>query len=71
MVVELPTAYEHRLRAIADREGRPVSLLVEEAVRNFLEAEAITDLEPSAVGDTQMALARELRDVPEWEEGRD
>lgn len=71
MVVELPNAYEDRLRALANREGRPISLLVEEAVRDYLEAEAITDLEPSAVGEAQMALAHELRDVPEWEPGRD
>lgn len=42
---------------------RSIGPLVEEAVRDHLEAEAITDLEASAVGETQMVLARELREA--------
>jgi hypothetical protein len=43
-----------------------MSALVEDAVRRYLEAAAITDVEPSEVAEAQAALLRELPDVPVW-----
>lgn len=63
MVVELPAAYEERLRDLAEQQGRAVRLLVEDAIRGYLESEAITDLEPATIGETQMILARELESL--------
>lgn len=41
-------------------------MLVEEAVRLYLDAAAITDLDTMDVGATQASLAQELSDIPEW-----
>lgn len=43
-----------------------MGVLVEEAVRDYLEAAAITDLDPAEIAETQVALMGEFRDVPEW-----
>jgi hypothetical protein len=41
--------------------------LVEDAVRQYLEAAAITDVDPNQVADTQAKLLRELPPIPKWE----
>jgi hypothetical protein len=41
--------------------------LIEEAVRLYLEAVAITDLEPHQVADAQTKLLSELPAIPSWE----
>jgi len=41
-------------------------VLVEEAVREYLEAMSITDVDSAEVAETQVALMAELSDVPEW-----
>jgi len=64
--IELSTSVEEQLRKLAARQGRDVRALVEDAVRQYLEAAAITDVEPSEVAEAQAALLGELRDVPSW-----
>jgi hypothetical protein len=43
-----------------------VRTLVEEAVRQYLESAAITDLEPTQVAEAQAALLGELPDFSDW-----
>ncbi len=65
MTVELTGTVEEQLRDLASRQGRNISLLVEEAVRGYLEAAAITDLDPAEVAEAQVALIGELGEIPE------
>lgn len=69
MTVELTGRVETQLRDLASKQGRNVNALVEEAVREYLEAAAITDLEPSEVAETQAALIGELGELSEWKDG--
>jgi len=66
MTIELARSVEQQLRELASRQGRDVGVLVEEAVREYLVAVAITDLDSAEIAETQVALMGELRDVPEW-----
>lgn len=66
MSVELSSSIEAQLRNLAIRQGRKVSALVEDAVRQYIEAAAITDVEPAEVAEAQATLLRELSDVPVW-----
>ncbi|HEX9732407.1 MAG TPA: hypothetical protein VGG06_10520 [Thermoanaerobaculia bacterium] len=66
MTIELASSVEERLRDLASRQGRDVGVLVEEAVREYLEAMSITDVDSAEVAETQVALMAELSDVPEW-----
>ena len=61
MTIELPATIEDQLLDLATRQGRLPAALVEEAVREYLEAVSITDLEPADVAEAQMALVSELR----------
>ena len=70
MTIELPGIVEGPLRNLAERQKRDVNTLVAEAVRQYLEAEAITDLDPSQVAEAQLALAGELQGVVPWQGGR-
>jgi predicted transcriptional regulator len=67
--IELPGSVEEQLRTLAESQGRDVSVLVEEAVRQYLEAAAITDLDANAVADAQAALLGELPHIPDWKTG--
>ena len=69
MSIELPGTVEEQLRTLAETQGRDVRVLVEEAVRQYLDAAAITDLDASAVADAQAALIGELPRIPDWETG--
>jgi len=69
MVIELGNV-ERELRDLAQKQGRDVQVLIEEAVREYLEAAAITDVDTAEVAETQEALVTELRGVPEWKGGR-
>ena len=60
MSIELPGSIEEQLRKLAAKQGRDVRTLVEEAVRQYLEAVAITDLDATQVAETQAALLGEL-----------
>ena len=66
MAIDLPGNVEEQLRNLAAKQGRDVPTLVEEAVRQYLDFTAITDLDASDVGDTQTALLDELATLPDW-----
>ena len=69
MTIELPRSVEEPLRDLARRQDREVGALVEDAVRQYLEAAAITDLEPAEVAESQAALVGELSGIPAWKAG--
>jgi predicted transcriptional regulator len=71
MTIELKGSVEEQLRDLAGKQGRDIGLLVEEAVQDYLDAAAITDLDGSEVAETQVALIGELREVPDWNGGRE
>jgi hypothetical protein len=71
MTIELTGRVEEQLRDLAGKQGRDIGVLVEEAVQDYLDAAAITDLDSSAVAETQMALLGELHEVPGWNGGRE
>src|SRR5436305_10483479 len=63
MSIELPAQVEEQLRNLAARQKRDIGSLVGEAIRQYLEAEAITDLDAADVAEAQLALVGELRGV--------
>ena len=66
MSIELPIGVEEQLRGLAATQGRDVVELVEEAVRQYLEAIAITDVAADEVADAQAALIAELPKISDW-----
>ena len=66
MSIELSGSVEQQLRALAAKQGRDVRTLAEEAVRQYLDAAAITDLDAADVADAQDALISELSDISAW-----
>jgi len=71
MTIELAANVERQLRELAMSQRREIGALVEEAIRQYLEGEAITDLTAAEIADTQLALAAELPAVPAWSKGRE
>jgi len=71
MTIELPATVEKELRHLAVVQSRDIGELVEEAVRQYLDSSAITDLDADQVAETQMALVGELQGIPEWKAGRE
>ena len=69
MTIDLTGRVEEQLRDLALRQGRDISVLVEEALQEYLAAAAITDLDPAAVAESQVAMLGEFRGVPEWKGG--
>lgn len=69
MTIKLPNVVEDELRSLAVKQGRDVEALVEDAVRQYLEAVAITDLDSAQVAETQTALISELPNAPDWKVG--
>lgn len=69
MSIDLPGSVEEQLRTLAARQGRDVRALVEEAIRQYLEATAITDLDANDVAEAQAALLGELPHLPDWKAG--
>lgn len=69
MTIELANTVEEQLRALAMRQGRAITALVEEAIQEYLVAAAITDLAMAEIAETQVALLPELQGLPEWEDG--
>jgi len=63
MSIELPGSVEEQLRKLAAKQGRDVCALVEEAIRQYLEASAITHLDATQAAETQAALLGELPHV--------
>lgn len=71
MTIELASTVEEQLRALAVRQGRAIAALVEEALLEYLVAASITDLSAAEIAETQIALAGELRGLPDWEGSAD
>jgi predicted transcriptional regulator len=67
--IELPGTVEQQLRTLAAKQGRDVRALVEEAIRQYLEAAAITDLNADDVAEAQAALLCELPHFRDWKAG--
>ena len=70
MTIELPGSVEGPLRDLARKQDRDIGALVEDAVRQYLEAAAITDLDSAEVAESQAALVSELSGIPAWKGGR-
>ncbi|MBM4264296.1 MAG: ribbon-helix-helix protein, CopG family [Deltaproteobacteria bacterium] len=56
MTIDLPRIVEQELRELAKKQNRDLSELIEEAVCQYLEATAITDICPADVAETQTKL---------------
>ena len=69
MNIELPGSVEEQLRRLAVRQGRDVHAVVGEAIRQYLESAAITDLDAGEVAEAQGALLGELPDISGWKAG--
>lgn len=70
MTIRLSRPVEQQLLDLALRQHRAVEVLIEDAVRLYLEAESITDVTTAEVSETQTALMGELSEVPGWERRR-
>ena len=66
MTIELPESLEHRLRDLANSQGRDLRAVVEDALDRYLVDAAITDLGPAEVAATQEQLLEELTELPPW-----
>ena len=53
MTIELPGIVEEQLRDLAKKQNRDVTALIEDAVRQYIEAAAITDVVPGSIAETQ------------------
>jgi predicted transcriptional regulator len=69
VTIDLPRVVEEQLRELAKRQNRDIADLIEDAVRQYLEAAAITDLDPNQVAETQAKLLGELPPISKWEVG--
>lgn len=69
MTVDVLHGTAQQLLRLAEREGRDVTTLVEEALQTYIGAAAITDLDADEIGAVQMALLPELEEIPEWTGG--
>lgn len=58
-----------RIRELAKSRGVDPQRLLDEALQQYIEASAITDVTPEEVGRTQDAMLGEI-DLGEWHEGR-
>jgi predicted transcriptional regulator len=67
MTIDLPSVVEEQLRDLAKRQNRDVAELIEDAIRQYLEAAAITDLDPNQVAEAQAKLLNELPPISKWE----
>jgi len=66
MTIDLPSVVEEQLRDLAKRQNRDIAELIQEAVRQYLEAAAITDIDPNEVAETQAELLSELPPISKW-----
>lgn len=67
MTIDLPGVIEQQLRDLAKKQNRDIAALIEDAVRQYLETAAITDLDPNQVAETQTKLITELPAISKWE----
>jgi len=70
MSIDLPPAIENELRALAAQQGRNLPEVVEEAIRQYVEALSITDVDPAEVAQAQEALLKELPPDEDWKAGK-
>jgi len=66
VTIDLPSVVEQQLRDLAKRQNRDIADLIEDAVRQYLEAAAITDVDPNQVAETQAELLSELPPISKW-----
>ena len=66
MTIHVSTNLEAELRRLAGQTGRDLGSLVDEAIQQYLDAAAITDISPAEVAAARMNLAVELHDAPDW-----
>lgn len=69
MTIRPPDNLEDQLQALAEKEGRDVALLSEEAIQLYLDAVAITGLGSDDIAEMQQALLSELPPVSDWKVG--
>jgi predicted transcriptional regulator len=67
MTIDLPSVVEEQLRDLAKKQNRDIAELIEDAIRQYLEAATITDLDPNQVAETQAKLLSELPPISKWE----
>jgi predicted transcriptional regulator len=67
MTIEFPRGLEAELRSVAEKQGRDVVAVVEDAVQQYLEGAAITDLDPAEVAAAQLSVVAELSDASDWD----
>jgi predicted transcriptional regulator len=67
MTIDLPSVVEKQLRDLAKKQNRDIAELIEDAIRQYLEAAAVTDLDPNQVAETQAKLLSELPPISKWE----
>ena len=70
MTIDLPSVVEEQLCDLAKRQNRDIAELIEDAIRQYLEAAAITDLDPNQVAETQAKLLSELSPISSAKRGR-
>ncbi len=69
MSIELPRSAEEQLRTLAAKQGRDVRALVEEAIWQYLDATALTDVDATELADAQAALLGVLPPIADWKAG--
>lgn len=71
MTIDLSTPLAEELRRLAGVSGKDIDALVGEAVRQYLDGAAITDVDSDDVAATQASLMGELARVPVWRNGQE
>jgi predicted transcriptional regulator len=69
MTVHLSECLEDELRRLATLRGQGIDAIVEEAVRQYLDAVAITDVTDTDLAATQTRLMDEMPRQEGWPEG--
>ncbi len=67
MTIDLPSAVEEQLRELAKKQNRDIGDIIKDAVQQYLDAAAITDLDANQVAETQAKLLGELPPISKWE----
>lgn len=63
MVIQMDVQTEQELRRLAGRQGRALAEVVEAALRSYIEAESMTDIDSADVAATQSTLVAELTGI--------
>jgi predicted transcriptional regulator len=66
MTIELPQAIETELRTVAEKQGRDILAVIEDAVQQYLDGTSITDLAPADVAEAQISVLGELSASSDW-----